>query len=75
MILPDKYVNVDKSLLGQAAQLLASRRVDQTVTELWSTMHGLEDSWSFDRFSLALSLLHSLGVVNLENGILVWSAE
>jgi len=50
VILPDKYVSVDKSLLGQAAQLLASRRVDQTVTELWSTMHGLEDSWSFDRF-------------------------
>ena len=75
MLLPDKYVTVERSLLGQAAKILKQRGPDRTVSELWSSLVADDSSWTFDRFALALSLLFGLGVVALQNGILVWTAR
>lgn len=73
MLLPDKYVVVERSLLGQAAAILQRREPDRTVSELWSSLVAEDSSWTFDRFSLALSLLFGFGVVGIRNGILVWA--
>ncbi len=73
MLLPDKYVAVERSLLGQAANILRYREADRTVSELWSSLIAADSSWTFDRFAMALSLLFGLGVVALQNGILVWT--
>jgi hypothetical protein len=72
MLLPDKYVAVERSILGQAANILMHREPDRTVSELWSSLVSDDSSWTFDRFAMALSLLFGLGVVALQNGILVW---
>jgi hypothetical protein len=75
MLLPDKYVAVERSLLGQAANILKQREPDRTVSELWSTLVANDSTWTFDRFSLALSLLFGLGVVSIQNGIVVWATR
>lgn len=75
MLLPDKYVAVDRSLFGQAGLILARRSPGQTVSELWSTVSSASDDWTFDRFSLALSLLYGLGLVRLRQGLLEWEAS
>ncbi|MEU4840062.1 ABC-three component system middle component 6 [Nocardia testacea] len=75
MLLPDKYVSVDRSLLGQSAKILRARGEEQTVSELWSLVSESDHSWTFDRFALALSLLFALGSVELKNGILGWSTS
>jgi hypothetical protein len=73
MLLPDKYVAVERSLLGQAAVILRARTENQTVSELWAALARSEDDWTFDRFALALSLLFGLGTVRLSGGLLEWS--
>lgn len=75
MLLPDKYVAVERSLLGQAAIILKNREPDRTVSELWSALLADDSSWTFDRFALAFSLLYGLGVVALQNGIIVWATQ
>lgn len=74
MLLPDKYVAVERSLLGQAGFILASRSPGQTISELWSIVSSSRDDWTFDRFALALSLLHGLGLVRMNHGLLEWGS-
>ena len=73
MLLPDKYVAVERSLLVQAAKILRHHDQDRTVSELWSSLAAEDSSWTFDRFAAALSLLFGFGVVTLQNGVLVWT--
>ncbi|WP_411156499.1 ABC-three component system middle component 6 [Nocardia abscessus] len=73
MLLPDKYVTLERSLLGQAAALLDKRSDNQTISELWAATSTSDEGWSFSRFALALSLLYGLGAVEVEGGILKWS--
>lgn len=74
MLLPDKYVTVERSLLGQAAKVLKHREPDRTVSELWSSLVAEDSSWTFDRFAICLALLFGLGLVALQNGVVVWTA-
>lgn len=75
MLLPDKYVAIERSVLGQAAVILGARRADQTVSELWASLVTSGDDWTFDRFTLALSLLFALGAVRIQHGLLDWSTS
>lgn len=75
MLLPDKYVAVERSVLGQAASILKRREADRTVSELWSALVADDSSWTFDRFATAIALLFGFGVVTLQNGILVWTVQ
>lgn len=70
MILPDKYVDLPHSLLGQAAALIAARRGTTTVSDLWA---AAQPQMSYERFVLALDLLFVLGVVDGGDGVLRWS--
>ncbi|MFC1834497.1 ABC-three component system middle component 6 [Thermodesulfobacteriota bacterium] len=71
MILPTKYLNVRWSLLAVGAQILQHLATARTVTELWSDVQELPEVTSFERFTLALALLYSLGLVELtEDGLL-----
>lgn len=72
MLLPDKYVQLGSSLLGQAAQLLQLRSRDQAVNELWGAVKRADLGITYDRFILSLDLLHSLGLVEARRGLLVW---
>jgi len=70
VILPDKYVDTQHSLLGQASVLIEARGQEMTVSELWTRVQG---RLSYERFILGLDLLFMLGVVELRGGLLRWS--
>jgi hypothetical protein len=71
MILPSKHVQPDRSLLNQGAFLLGRLGQPQTINALWSAARQARGFRSFDQFCLGLSFLFSLGLVALEDGLVV----
>ena len=70
MILPDKYVPPQRSMLGLGASLLRVLKRPQTVTALWERVRGLEEFGTFERFILALDFLYIFGLVEYRSGLL-----
>ena len=73
MILPNKHVGPRESLLGAGALVLRELDRPRTVTASWDRLRTDPAIRSFDRFILALDLLFSMGLVTLEDGLLVRS--
>lgn len=70
MILPNKHIRLQNSLLGVGAVLLRNLNTPQTVTSLWGGVRSLPEVKTFERFTLALDLLYCVGAVDFEDGIL-----
>lgn len=70
MILPDKHVKLSNSILNVGAILLKQINDAQTVTMLWSDPKIKSTVTSFEKFTLGLSFLFMLGLVNYDKGIL-----
>jgi hypothetical protein len=70
MILPTKHIPLDQSLLGIGAYLLQQLNQPRTVTSLWEETREHPALGSFERFSLALVMLFSLGAIDLHAGLL-----
>ena len=71
MILPSKHISQDQALIGIGAILLKEIDQPQTVTSLWETVREEDAIGTFERFVLALDMLHIIGAVSLENGLIV----
>ncbi len=71
MILPSKHISEDQALLGVGAVLLEELRNPQTVTGLWEKVRTHRAVGTFERFVLALDMLHITGVVSLSDGLIV----
>jgi hypothetical protein len=72
MILPAKHLPQERALLTVGAKLLALLERPMTVSSLWqSVQQDDQTDLSFDWFVLALDLLHLLGAVQLQDGILI----
>ena len=71
MILPSKHISQDQALIGIGAILLKEIDQPQTVTSLWETVREEDAIGTFERFVLALDMLHIIGAINLENGLIV----
>jgi len=70
MILPSKHISQDQALIGVGAVLLNDTRKPQTVTSLWESVREHSSIGTFERFVLALDMLHITGVIVLENGLI-----
>ena len=70
MILPSKHIPEDQALLGVGAVLIRHMERPQTVTSLWDKVRDDRAVGTFERFVLALDLLHITGVVTLSQGML-----
>ena len=70
MILPSKHISEDQALLGVGAVLLGELRNPQTVTSLWEKVRTHRSVGTFERFVLALDMLHITGVVLLSDGLI-----
>ena len=70
MIMPTKHIPTNRSLLGVGAFLLEHLRRPRTVTALWDAVKAVPEVGSFQRFVLAVDLLHALGAVTLDSGML-----
>jgi hypothetical protein len=73
MILPDKHTNLDQSILGGGAALLAQLTRPLTVTGLWEQSKAHVDIGNFERFVLTLDFLYAVGAVDLRDDVLVKS--
>ena len=71
MILPSKHISEDQALLGVGAVLLNALNKPQTVTSLWEKVREHRAIWTFERFVLALDMLHITGLVDLSQGLIV----
>ena len=68
MILPDKHVSLADSILGVGAHLLSELDQPRSVSYLWNRVRDTQDVATFERFSLALAMLHALGLVEMKDG-------
>lgn len=71
MILPTKHVKLQDSLLSSGAILLGYIRKGQTVSLLWERARLLPEMSTFEKFTLSLDLLFTIGLVEIREGIIV----
>ncbi len=75
MILPSKHLSQDKALLTIGAKVLHRLDRPKTVSSVWEEVRGggaknRLPSLSYDWFVLSISLLYSLGAIELQGGVL-----
>ena len=70
MILPSKHISQDQALIGVGAVLLKELGKPQTVTSLWESVCEHASIGTFERYVLALDMLHITGAISLENGLI-----
>lgn len=69
MVLPNKHLPLDRSLLsvgGEILRILGDR--PRSVSSAWEELRAQNSRTSFEQFTLASSLLFALGAVDLEGG-------
>lgn len=67
MILPGKHTKISKSILNVGSILLESLNNKQTISLLWDKTRPNPKIQSFERFTLGLDLLFTLGLVDFDN--------
>ncbi|MDY0163356.1 ABC-three component system middle component 6 [Desulfobotulus sp.] len=70
MILPSKHIPEQQTLLGIGAILLKHLERPQTVTSLWGQVRENRIVGTYERFILALDLLHIIGMITLSRGLI-----
>lgn len=67
MILPNKIISMDKSLLGIGSQILRILDNPLTVSRLWELSKARIKLNSFQYFTLTLDFLYSIGAIEFKN--------
>ena len=75
MILPDKYIPLERSLLGIGGEVLRKLDNPQTVTALWELMRDETEVGSYEHYVLALDLLYTIGAIGLDKGLIARSSS
>lgn len=70
MILPNKHLSGSESLIGVGALLLMHLSKPMTVSGLWSKVKERPEIGSFERFTLSLDFLFSIGAIGFEDDFL-----
>ncbi|WP_418789525.1 ABC-three component system middle component 6 [Priestia megaterium] len=70
MILPNKFIKPNDSLIGIGALILPILDKPITVSFLWDKARKQEIVKTFNNFISALDLLFLLGAIKLENGLI-----
>lgn len=69
MILPSKYVTAGRSLIGCGAELITFLEEASTVSRLWDRASRDPRFPTFDRFVMTLDFLYTLGLIDLQDGL------
>lgn len=67
MILPGKHTKISKSILNVGSILLEVLNNRQTISLLWDKTRLNPKIHTFERFTLGLDLLFTLGLVDVDN--------
>jgi hypothetical protein len=68
LILPSKHLRLEQSLLAASASVLVALRSPLTVSSVWERVRDSEAIETFERFTLSLDLLFTLGLITLDSG-------
>ena len=71
ILLPDKHMPVDRSLIGLGSLLLSHLESSATPSNLWDRVREKPEVRGYQEFVLTLGFLHTIGVVKLIQGFLV----
>ena len=71
MILPNKNIRIERSLIGCGVVILRELKDRDTVTSIWDRVHKIESLRNYDLFILTLDYLFAIGVIEWGNGLIV----
>lgn len=70
MILPDKNITLEYSLLGCGAWILMNMRPKESLSSLWKKAKEHEGLMNYEKFILTLDYLYIIGAIDFKDGIL-----
>ncbi|HAT8621968.1 TPA: ABC-three component system middle component 6 [Legionella pneumophila] len=71
MILPTKYIPTNQALIGAGAIILNElNRKPTNVSTLWEIVRDASSIGNYERFVLALDMLHIIGAIELKNNLI-----
>lgn len=71
MIMPNKYLKEEDTLLGASAVIFENLSKQQSISELWDKVREDKSVYNFERFILSLDLLYMLNLIELNNNKLM----
>ena len=70
MILPNKYITAEYSLLGIGAILLNKLKTPKTVSSLWEEIRDESKINTYSRFIICLDFLFLIDALEIKEGLL-----
>lgn len=70
MILPDKNIKLEYSLLNCGALVLESLEVPLTISALWEKLKEQKVFVGYEKFILTIDFLHMINGIENENGLI-----
>lgn len=70
MIMPNKNIRIEYSLLNCGAVVLSNLRERDTISSLWEKCKTKEILVNYEKFILTLDYLFLIGAVGLVNGLI-----
>lgn len=71
MIMPNKNIRVEYSLLNCGALILSELHDSDTISSLWEKARVIEILANYEKFILTLDYLFILDAIKIENGLIV----
>ena len=75
MILPNKHLRENETLIGVGAVLMQKIPSSILISDLWELVKEATEIGNFERFILGLDLLFLLNVIKIENNKIVRLAK
>jgi len=70
VIMPNKNIRLEYSLLNCGALVLGSLKTPNTLSSLWENSKKHEALNSYKKFILTLDYLFAIGTITLKNGLI-----
>lgn len=70
MILPNKNIKLENSLMGIGFIILRNLNRPSTISSIWERVKNENSVSSFEKFVLALDFLFTVGVVDFQDGLI-----
>lgn len=70
MILPDKHLSTERSLVSLGAVVLEKLRHPRSVSALWESVRQTPGIGTFHQFTLAVTFLFTIGAVSFVDDLL-----
>lgn len=70
ILLPDKTIRLEYSVIGIGAIILQNMGASETVSSLWEKLKTWEEINTYEKFISGLVLLFSIGIIVYNDGVL-----